>query len=68
VREELQRLLSNKPFLPFTIRMNDGRAIEVPRLDDVGPLATWAVVVLTTDDTFDILPYRNMSGLTVKQK
>jgi hypothetical protein len=40
--------------------MNDGRAIEVPGLDDIRPVATWAVVVLGADDTFDILPYRNM--------
>ena len=52
--------------MPFTIRMNDGRGLEVSRLDDIGPLSTWAVVVLSKD-VFDILPYRNMSGITVRE-
>jgi hypothetical protein len=51
----------------FTIRMNDGRAIEVPGFDGIGPLTTWAIVVLGAHDTFHILPYRNMSGLTMKE-
>jgi hypothetical protein len=66
MRDELERLIQKKPFIPFTIRMNDGRGIEVLRLDDIGPLSTWAVVVLA-EDAFDILPYRNMSGITVKE-
>ena len=47
--------------------MNDGRAIEVPGFDGIGPLTTWAIVVLGAHDTFHILPYRNLSGLTVKE-
>jgi hypothetical protein len=46
----LQHRCSNRdkrPFLEFTIAC----------LEDIGPLATWAVVVLGADDTFDILPY-----------
>jgi hypothetical protein len=66
MRDELERLIQRKPFMPFTIRMNDGRGLEVSRLDDIGPLSTWAVVVLS-EDVFDILPYRNMSGITVRE-
>ncbi len=33
MRSELTRLLRNQPFVPFTIRANDGRSFDIKHVD-----------------------------------
>jgi hypothetical protein len=64
MQQQIRAQIDERPFQRFSIQMNDGRSIEVPNYDHimVGQFAT-----TVEDDTgvIRILPYRNISGITV---
>ena len=62
---EISRLRQNRPFVPFTIHLTDGRRFEVPTIDHFLVVGRRAVV-LNDNDSIEILPAVLMSGLTTR--
>jgi hypothetical protein len=61
---DIKAHLETKPFIPFSIEMNDGRSIRVPHSDHIG-VFTYSVAVEDDRGAVRVLPSRNMSGLTI---
>ncbi len=64
--EQFKAALRQQPFRPFTIRMADGRAIEVPHPDFVAQSTSGrTVIVVQPDDSYSVLDLLLMSELVV---
>jgi hypothetical protein len=64
--EQFRDLLHKQPFQPFTIRMADGRAFDVPHPDFVAMSRSGRTVVVTQpDEGISILDLLLMSELQV---
>lgn len=61
---DIRKHLDRHPFVPFNIRMADGRSLRVPTRDHILLVGARAIVALDSDD-YDILPGLLMTGLTV---
>jgi hypothetical protein len=65
--ERFQAVLHQVPFAPFTIRMADGRAIEVPHPDFVAHSPTGrTVIVIHPNETHSVLDLLLMSEIEVR--
>jgi hypothetical protein len=61
---DIKRHLENVPFVPFTIRMTDGREYPVPTLDHIYFPPVGSRVVVSDDQGYIIaLPSLHMSGI-----
>jgi hypothetical protein len=60
---DIRKLRQNRPFVPFTIHLADGRHFTVPTVDHFLVVGSRAVV-LNDNDTIEILPALLMSGIT----
>ena len=64
--EQFRSTLHLQPFKPFTIRMADGRAFEVPHPDFVAQSPSGrTVVVFQPDDSYSLLDLLLMTELEV---
>jgi hypothetical protein len=64
--DRFQAVLHQVPFCPFTIRMADGRAIEVPHPDFVAHVPTGrTVIVVHPNESHSVLDLLLMSELEV---
>jgi hypothetical protein len=64
--DRFQAVLHQVPFCPFTIRMADGRAIDVPYPDFVALSPSGrTVIVVHPDENFSVLDLLLMSELEV---
>jgi hypothetical protein len=64
--EQFRGMLHQQPFLPFTIRMADGRAFEVAHRDFVAISPTGRTIIIYQDDeNFSVLDLLLMSELQV---
>ena len=69
--ESLRRIVKRQPFEPFTIHMNDGRALRVTHPDFVLLPPHWRsteLVVAFPDGTWDFVYVRNISSVRSKGK
>ncbi len=63
---EIRRLVSAKPFVPFTIHMGDGGSVRVPTQDHILVLPKGSRVIVSYDnDEWDVLSPLLMSRITV---
>lgn len=63
---EIRRLLSARPFVPFTIHMGEGGAVRVPTYDHILVLPKGSRVIVSYDnDEWDVLSPLLMSRITV---
>jgi hypothetical protein len=61
---DIKRHLENVPFIPFAVRMTDGREYRVPTIDHIYFPPTGGRVVISDDDGCIIaLPALHISGL-----
>ncbi len=58
----IRQLLAVNPFVPFTIRMADGRTIQVPTRDHIA-VGRSGVIVFDDHDNFEILSGLLMTGI-----
>ena len=64
--EQFRSTLHLQPFKPFTIRMADGRAFEIPHPDFVAQSPSGrTVVVFQPDDSYSLLDLLLMTELEV---
>jgi hypothetical protein len=65
--ERFQSALHQTPFRPFTVRMADGRAIDVPHPDFVASTPTGrTVIVVHPDESYSVLDLLLMSEIEVR--
>jgi hypothetical protein len=64
MQQQIKEQVSRRPFRPFSIQINDGRSIEVPHEDHI-IVGQFAVTIEDDAGIVRILPYRNVSGITV---
>ena len=64
MNDQIKTQIETEPFQPFSIQMNDGRSIDVPHPDHA-IAGRFAATIEDDNGIIRILPYRNMSGLTV---
>jgi hypothetical protein len=64
---DIRAHLETKPFVPFSIHMNDRRTIQVPHLDHIG-VFTYSVAVEDDKGAVRVLPARNISGVTIPKE
>lgn len=63
---EIRRLVSARPFVPFTIHMADGGEVRVPTYDHIFVFPTGSRVIVSHDnDEWDVLSPLLMSRITV---
>ena len=61
---DIKKHLENVPFVPFAVRMTDGREYRVPTIDHIYFPPTGGRVVIADDDGYIIaLPTLHISGL-----
>jgi hypothetical protein len=61
---DVKRHLENVPFIPFAVRMTDGREYRVPTIDHIYfPPAGGRVVISDDDGSIIALPALHISGL-----
>jgi hypothetical protein len=66
--EQFQATLHQNPFLPFTIRMADGRAFDVPHRDFVSRSPSGrTVIVHHENENYSVLDLLLMSELEVQR-
>lgn len=64
--EQFRATLHQQPFLPFTVRMADGRAFEIAHRDFVALSPSGrTVIVFQTDESYSVLDLLLMSELQV---
>lgn len=61
--EDIRKLRENRPFVPFTIHMADGRKFDVKTVDHFLVVGTRGVI-LNDDESIEILPGYQMNGIT----
>ena len=64
MQQQIKFQIEERPFRPFSIQMNDGRSIEVPNYEHI-IVGQFAATIEDDAGIIHILPYRNMSGLTI---
>lgn len=65
--DQFRATLHQQPFRPFTIRMADGRAVEVAHPDFVAQSQTGrTVIVFQADESYSVLDLLLMTELQVK--
>lgn len=64
--EELRRLIAEKPFVPFTIHMAEGKALRIHTVDHIAIAPNGARVVVFNDEgTTDFLSVLLISRFTL---
>ncbi len=68
MREELSRLVEQRPFVPFSIEMSSGRRIAVRSREHIIVGSRGSLVVVEDDEgLFDMLPILHITALTSLQ-
>jgi hypothetical protein len=68
MREELSRLVTQIPFVPFTIEMSSGRRIPVRSREHIIVGSKGSLVVIEDDQgVFDMVPILHITALTASQ-
>jgi hypothetical protein len=68
MREELSRLVTQIPFVPFTIEMSSGRRIPVRSREHIIVGSKGRLVVIEDDQgVFDMVPILHITALTASQ-
>lgn len=68
MREELERLVNQMPFVPFTVEMSSGRRIPVRSREHIIVGSRGSLVVIEDDEgLFDMLPILHITALTSSQ-
>ena len=62
---DIRKLRQNRPFVPFTIHMADGRNFEVKTIDHF-LVVGFRAVILNDDESIEILPALLMNGITTQ--
>ncbi len=64
--EEIRNRIKAVPFLPFTVRVADGRSFLVPHSDHILVTAKGLVVIENDQGLLDILPILLISGISTQ--
>ena len=68
MREELERLVRQLPFVPFTIEISSGRTIPVRSREHIILGSRGSLVVVEDDEgLFDMVPILHITALTSKE-
>ncbi|MFN2507374.1 MAG: hypothetical protein ABR589_01215 [Chthoniobacterales bacterium] len=68
MREELERLVRQVPFVPFTVQMSSGRRIPVRSREHIIVGSRGSLVVIEDDQgLFDMIPILHITALTAKE-
>ena len=69
VIRDIRKLISDQPFVPFTIHLADGGQLRVPTVDHVAvPPAGGRVFVFADDETYEVLSPILISRVTVDRQ
>jgi hypothetical protein len=64
MQQQIKAQVEERPFQPFSIELNDGRSIPVPNYEHI-MVGQFAATIEDDAGIIRILPYRNISGLTI---
>ena len=64
--EEIRNRIKAVPFLPFTVRVPDGRSFPVPHSDHILVTSKGLVVIENDEGLLDILPVLLISGISTQ--
>jgi hypothetical protein len=68
MREELEKLVGQVPFVPFTVEMSSGRRIAVHSREHIIVGSRGSLVVIEDDGgLFDMIPVLHITALTSKE-
>lgn len=68
MREELEKLVGQRPFVPFKIEMSSGRQISVRSREHIIVGSRGSLVVVEDDaGLFDMIPILHITALTSQQ-
>ena len=68
MREELEKLVRQIPFVPFTVEMSSGRRIAVRSREHIIVGSRGGLVVIEDDQgLFDMIPVLHIAALTSKE-
>ncbi len=68
MREELEKLVRQVPFVPFTVEMSSGRRIPVRSREHIIVGSRGSLVVIEDDQgLFDMIPILHITALTSKE-